>query len=138
MLWDARVDDQREGQRGVGGGKSVSKCQPWGQREEVKGRSGLESRNPFCESSWNPEGRAEWPHSQEPLLGGVQDLARGGRESSGAGLGLAVREAALEQSLKPQEEGVRCLGGSAALPGCFSRLCSPFWSSVYPSVHPHT
>lgn len=67
------------GQCGVGDGKSISKCQPWGQREEAKSRSGVERRDPFCESLGNPDGRAVMAPLPGVFVKGVrgQDLARG-------------------------------------------------------------
>lgn len=62
-----------------GHGKSIGKCQPWGQRKEVKCRSGLERRNPFCKSLGNPEGSvvmAPFPGAFMKRRCG-QDLARG-------------------------------------------------------------
>ena len=62
----------------MGDGKSIGKCQPWGQREEAKSRSRVESRDPFCESLGNPDGRAVMAPLPGVFVKGVrgQDLAR--------------------------------------------------------------
>lgn len=59
--------------------------------------------------------------------GDVRTWQRGGKESSGTGLGPAKRDASLGQSLKPQKLEVgRCLEGSEVIPWVLFQALSPF------------
>ena len=70
------------GQCGVEDGKSIGKCQPWGQREEAKSR--LERGDPFCESLGNLEGRTVAAPIPGVFMKGVRGQGEG-REASGTG-----------------------------------------------------
>lgn len=125
----------------VGDGKSIGKRQPWGQRKEVKHRSGLERRNPFCKSLGNPEGSVVVAPFPGAIMKGRcgQDLARGREGVLRHWVGIGWESGFLGTVPQTSRTGRRsCVSGFCHHPWVFFQAVFPssvICLSICPSTH---